>query len=75
VSRVARGDTVRVLISLTTDELAEIDAGAAEVGLDRSSYIRSTLLAYRHRIEVRETEREIRAREASARHRRATKRR
>lgn len=39
-----RGQTVRVLISLSADELEAIDAAAAAAGLDRSSYLRSVAL-------------------------------
>lgn len=46
--RPSRGNTVRILISMTKEELAEIDAGIP-AGLERSSFIRSAILRYLRR--------------------------
>lgn len=37
--------TIRIMISLTVDELEAIDAAADLAGLDRSSFLRSTALS------------------------------
>lgn len=42
--RSKRGTIARVLISMTKEELAEIDEAAKRASLDRSSFIRSTVL-------------------------------
>jgi len=43
-TRPARPNTTRVLISLTRAELDEIDAAARAASMDRTTYIRTTML-------------------------------
>ncbi|MEK7180495.1 MAG: hypothetical protein AAB706_03390 [Patescibacteria group bacterium] len=44
MSPAPRPGTVRIGLSLTADELAEIDVAARRAGMDRSAYLRSSAL-------------------------------